>query len=74
LIPFGQQAKKTLELTFREALRLGHNYIGTEHILLALLELEDGSGVLTGLGIDKTAAETNITATVAALAAEREQN
>ena len=44
-----------LELTFREALRLGHNYIGTEHILLALLELEDGTGVLSGLGLDKEA-------------------
>ena len=42
-----------LELTFREALRLGHNYVGTEHILLALLEFEDGDGVLAGLGIDK---------------------
>ena len=61
LIPFDTQAKKALELTFREALRLGHNYIGTEHILLALLELEDGSGILTGLGLDKTATETNIT-------------
>ena len=37
LIPFNGQAKKVLELTFRQALRLGHNYIGTEHILLALL-------------------------------------
>src|SRR5499427_111674 len=74
LIPFDQQAKKTLELTFREALRLGHNYVGTEHILLALLELEDGSGVLTGLGIDKATAETNITATVTAIAAHKEQN
>jgi hypothetical protein len=61
LIPFDAQAKKALELSFREALRLGHNYIGTEHILLALLELEDGSGVLTGLGLDKTATETNVT-------------
>jgi ATP-dependent Clp protease ATP-binding subunit ClpA len=61
LIPFGPQAKKALELTFREALRLGHNYIGTEHILLALLELEDGSGILTGLGLDKTTTETNVT-------------
>jgi Clp amino terminal domain, pathogenicity island component len=61
LIPFDAQAKKVLELTFREALRLGHNYIGTEHILLALLEFEDGSGVLTGLGLDKTATETNVT-------------
>jgi hypothetical protein len=61
LIPFGPQAKKALELTFRQALRLGHNYIGTEHILLALLELEAGSGILTGLGLDKTTTETNIT-------------
>ncbi|MCW2619011.1 MAG: putative ATP-dependent Clp protease ATP-binding subunit [Modestobacter sp.] len=35
LIPFDAGAKKTLELTFREALRLGHTYIGTEHLLLA---------------------------------------
>jgi hypothetical protein len=69
LIPFDQRARKTLELTFREALRLGHNYIGTEHILLALLELEDLGGVLTGLGIDKATAEANITAAIAALAA-----
>jgi hypothetical protein len=61
LIPFDPQAKKALELTFREALRLGHSYVGTEHILLALLELEDGSGILTGLGLDKTATETNVT-------------
>jgi Clp amino terminal domain, pathogenicity island component len=60
LIPFDAQAKKALELTFREALRLGHNYVGTEHILLALLELEDGSGILTGLGLDKAATETRI--------------
>jgi hypothetical protein len=61
LIPFDAQAKKALELTFREALRLGHNYIGTEHILLALLELENASGILTGLGLDKTITETNVT-------------
>lgn len=36
-IPFSPQAKKTLELSLREALQLGHRYIGTEHILLALL-------------------------------------
>jgi hypothetical protein len=57
LVPYGSDAKKVLELTFREALRLGHNYIGTEHILLALLEFEDGSGVLSGLGIEKAAVE-----------------
>jgi hypothetical protein len=66
LIPFDAQARKTLELTFREALRLGHNYIGTEHILLALVELEAGNGVLTGLGIDKATAERRIAEELAA--------
>ncbi|WP_055617155.1 Clp protease N-terminal domain-containing protein [Streptomyces phaeochromogenes] len=62
LIPFDSNAKKALELTFREALRLGHNYIGTEHILLALLEQEadSGTGLLGGLGVDKAAAEANV--------------
>ncbi|MEU9395501.1 Clp protease N-terminal domain-containing protein [Streptomyces sp. NPDC048324] len=60
LVPYASDAKKVLELTFREALRLGHNYIGTEHILLALLEFENGSGVLSGLGIGKTAVETEL--------------
>ncbi|MFC8717718.1 Clp protease N-terminal domain-containing protein, partial [Kitasatospora sp. NPDC057198] len=44
-----------------------HNYIGTEHLLLALIEHEDGDGVLTGLGLDKTAAETEFLATLAQL-------
>ncbi|MEV0722813.1 Clp protease N-terminal domain-containing protein [Micromonospora purpureochromogenes] len=65
LIPYDAQGKKALELTFREALRLGHNYIGTEHILLALLELEDGSGVLSGLGLGKDGVEERIMATLA---------
>ncbi|KAA0935801.1 Clp protease N-terminal domain-containing protein [Streptomyces apricus] len=60
LVPFDAGAKKVLELTFREALRLGHNYIGTEHVLLALLEHEAGTGVLSGLGIDKARAEANV--------------
>ena len=72
LIPFDAQARKALELTFREALRLGHNYIGTEHILLALLELGDGTGVLAGLGVDKATAETNIRDTLAAVLAAQE--
>ena len=38
LVPYDEDGKKALELTFREALRLGHNYIGTEHLLLALLD------------------------------------
>ncbi|WP_067704376.1 Clp protease N-terminal domain-containing protein [Nocardia jejuensis] len=60
LIPFDAQTKKALELTFREALRLGHNYVGTEHMLLALLEVEDGSGTLSGLGLDKEAVSADI--------------
>ncbi|MEW1832583.1 Clp protease N-terminal domain-containing protein [Streptomyces sp. NPDC088196] len=60
LIPYNADAKKVLELTFREALRLGHNYIGTEHILLALLEHENGEGVLHSLGIDKPTTERHI--------------
>ncbi|MCW2872300.1 Clp protease N-terminal domain-containing protein [Actinacidiphila oryziradicis] len=74
LIPYDARGRKVLELTFREALRMGHNYIGTEHILLALLELEDGTGVLTGLGIDKATAEANIADALAAILAAREQN
>jgi hypothetical protein len=69
LVPFDGQARKALELTFREALRMGHNYIGTEHILLALLELEDGTGVLTELGVDKATAEADVAAAVASLLA-----
>ncbi|MEU6160727.1 Clp protease N-terminal domain-containing protein [Streptomyces sp. NPDC047130] len=57
LVPYGPAAKKVLELTFREALRLGHNYVGTEHLLLALLEYENGDGVLSGLGLRKNEAE-----------------
>jgi hypothetical protein len=65
LIPFDAQAKKALKLTFREALRMNHNHVGTEHILLALLELEDGTGILTSLGIEKATAEASIAATQA---------
>lgn len=57
LIPYDAQARKALELSFREALRLGHSFVGTEHILLALLELEDGTGVLAGLGVGKAATQ-----------------
>ena len=66
LVVYGDAAKKVLELTFREALRLGHNYIGTEHILLALLEAED-DGVLAAAGLDKPTVEHHITAVLASL-------
>lgn len=60
LVPFSASARKVLELTFRETLRLGHNYVGTEHILLALLESEDGDGPLHRAGVDKTRMETDL--------------
>lgn len=69
LVPFDARSKKALELTFREALRLGHNYVGTEHILLGLLELEDGAGLLSDLGIGKDAAEAQICVSIAAIVA-----
>jgi ATP-dependent Clp protease ATP-binding subunit ClpA len=60
LIPFSGTARKVLELTFREALRMGHNYIGTEHILLALIEAEPDDGPLHTLGVDKQRIETEL--------------
>ena len=53
-IPFTPRAKKVLELSLREALQLGHNYIGTEHILLGLLREGEGvaAQVLVRLGAD----------------------
>jgi len=73
LVPYGPAAKKALELTFREALRLGHNYIGTEHILLALLELENGEGLLSGLGLDKARTEEYVLTTLSALLEDRRE-
>ncbi len=53
-IPFTPRAKKVLELSLRESLQLGHNYIGTEHILLGLIREGDGvaAQVLVRLGAD----------------------
>lgn len=67
LVPYDAGARKALELTFREALRLGHNYIGTEHILLALLELENGDGVLSAAGVNKSAVEKKVAEDLAAI-------
>jgi ATP-dependent Clp protease ATP-binding subunit ClpA len=52
-IPFTPRAKKVIELSLREALSLGHNYIGVEHLLLGLVREGDGVGaqVLVGLGV-----------------------
>jgi len=53
-IPFTPRAKKVLELSLREAVKLGHNYIGTEHILLGLIREGEGvaAQVLVKLGAD----------------------
>jgi len=52
-VPFAPATKRALEMAAREALRRGHNYVGTEHLLLAVLADSDsvGSRVLTSLGI-----------------------
>jgi hypothetical protein len=58
LLPFDGRCRKVLELTFREALRLGDDGVGTGHILLALIEEEEPEGdVLTRLGVFKAAVE-----------------
>jgi ATP-dependent Clp protease ATP-binding subunit ClpC len=53
-IPFTPRAKKVLELSMREALSLGHNYIGTEHVLLGIVRENEGvaSRILLDLGAD----------------------
>jgi ATP-dependent Clp protease ATP-binding subunit ClpC len=53
-IPFTPRAKNVLELSLSESVQLGHNYIGTEHILLGLIRQGDGvaAQVLSGLGAD----------------------
>jgi ATP-dependent Clp protease ATP-binding subunit ClpA len=57
-IPFTKGSKKILELALREAVGLGHDYIGTEHLLLGVLDEEDGLGArtLTDLGVTREAA------------------
>jgi ATP-dependent Clp protease ATP-binding subunit ClpA len=56
-IPFSPRSKKVLELSLREALRLKHNYIGTEHILLGMLREGEGLGaqILVEAGVDLAA-------------------
>lgn len=67
LVPYDASARKALELTFRHGLRLGHDYIGTEHILLALLEVENGDGPLAYAGVDRAALESDLTAMLDAM-------
>ena len=66
LIPYDASAKKALELTFREAVRLGAEHVGTEHVLLALLEVENGEGPLTSLGLTKASIDELLAASATA--------
>jgi len=62
-IPFTPRAKKVLELALREALSLGHNYIGTEHMLLGVVREKDGVGaqILADRGVTADRARATIT-------------
>ncbi|HEX6528031.1 MAG TPA: Clp protease N-terminal domain-containing protein [Streptosporangiaceae bacterium] len=73
LTPPSPRTTKVLELALRHALRLGHNYVGTEHILLALLEDEEanGGGILTGLGITAERAEEWLVSAIEQIMAAR---
>ncbi len=71
LVPFDERTRTALEATFREALRLGHDYVGTEHVLLALLDADQGTGVLAGLGVDRARVEEFVTRALSAEATGR---
>jgi len=59
LVPFDARSRKVLELSFREALRLGHDGVGTGHVLLALLEEEPDDGPLHRLSLAKDAVDAD---------------
>jgi hypothetical protein len=67
LIPFDARSRKVLELAFRESLRLGHTFVGTEHVLLALLDEEAGAGVVSDLGATKERTEELVVELLASL-------
>jgi len=73
-IPYTPRAKKVLELSLREALQLGHNYIGTEHILLGLVREGEGvaAQVLVELGADLTRVRQQVTLLLSELPAPSE--
>jgi hypothetical protein len=72
-IPFSPRAKKALYLAARQALRLAHNYIGTEHLLLGVLEEEEGTGgtALAGLGLTMERVEPPLVAELKRLGEEK---
>ena len=68
VVPYDVATRKVLELSLREALRLGHPWVGTEHLLLALLEEEHGAGPLADLGVTKERSEALVVEMLAVLA------
>jgi Clp amino terminal domain, pathogenicity island component len=74
-IPLAPRARKVLELALREALLLGHNYIGTEHLLLAVLDYEEssGGGALTALGISRERAREWLVAEIGRITEAKRQ-
>jgi ATP-dependent Clp protease ATP-binding subunit ClpC len=74
-IPFTPRAKKVLELSLREAVRLGHHYIGTEHILLGLISQDEGvaAQVLARRGADGSSARQKIIEVLQAYRASAER-
>lgn len=68
-VDFSEGMKRVRDLVVQESLRLGHNYVGTEHLLLGLLEAQDepGARILAELGVTKADAEARIMAALAEL-------
>jgi ATP-dependent Clp protease ATP-binding subunit ClpA len=64
-VPFSPAARRVLAITLREALRLGHNYVGTEHILLALMQ-DEGPLIeaLTSVGVTRERTEELLLQTI----------
>lgn len=60
VVPFDAAARKALELTFREALRTGHEEVGPAHVLLAVLDGEAGDGPLTSAGVTRAGLEATL--------------
>jgi ATP-dependent Clp protease ATP-binding subunit ClpC len=60
--PFTPRAKKVLEMSLREAVQLGHSYIGTEHLLLGIVRQGDGAAVriLNNLGVEMSGIQTQV--------------
>jgi ATP-dependent Clp protease ATP-binding subunit ClpC len=73
-LPFTPRAKKMLQLSLREAIALGHGYIGTEHILLGLVREDDGAAIraLNGLGVDPNGVRQQVIQLVSARRVQEE--